>query len=117
MVFTNAVFVTLYLGIAVKSIYLTYFLYLFVGGSVFTMVVWILCACSKVFGGKFEAFSVAAQFVGLAMFFYDMLWIAFEGRISVGLRLSLELGVLIISGVVSLLFLRKLPSGQLEVIF
>ena len=79
--FATGVFLSLYIGIAMQSLYTTYFLLLFVGMALFGIVVWLLCACSKIFGGKFEAFAVAAQFVGVAMFFYDMLWIVFEGRV------------------------------------
>jgi hypothetical protein len=53
----------------------------------------------------------------MAMFFYDGLFIMFQERVDVTLRLSLELAVLIISGIICFLFLRKLPSGQLEVLF
>lgn len=51
------------------------------------------------------------------MFFYDMLFILFESKVDVKLRLCLQLGVLIVSGVVCCFFLRKLPSGQLEILF
>ena len=113
VIFTVCVLVTLYAAIAFHSLYATYILYVFVGASLFGLVAWLLCSCSKIFGGKFEAFSVMAQLIGVAMFFYDMLFILFENKVDVKLRLCLELGVLISSGVVCCFFLRKLPSGQL----
>ena len=113
VVFSTSVFISLFLGIHFKNLTFTYVQYFFVGASLFAMATWILCSCSKIFGGKFEAFSVAAQFIGIAMFLYDMLWILLEGKISIHLRLNLELGILVICGVVCYLFMRKLPSGQL----
>jgi hypothetical protein len=77
------------LGIHFQKLSLTYFLYFFVGGSLFAMATWILCACSKIFGGKFEALSVAAQFIGISMFFYDILWILLENKVKMQLRLNL----------------------------
>ena len=53
MVFTFLVLCSLYAGISMKSIKVTLLLYLFVGMSVFSMGTWLLCACSKIFGGKF----------------------------------------------------------------
>lgn len=47
------VFCLLYIGISVKSLSTTFWLYLLVGFSIFMMGVWLLCACSKIYGGKF----------------------------------------------------------------
>ena len=77
IIFVTVVFVSLFIGLALKKIELTYILYFFVGMSIFALLTWILCACSKIFGGRFESFSVAAQFVGSAMTFYDMAFILF----------------------------------------
>jgi sugar phosphate permease len=53
VVFNILVFVALYPVIFAKSLYITYLVYLFVGFALFSLVVWILCACSKIYGGKF----------------------------------------------------------------
>jgi len=53
VIFTICILVTLYLAIAFHSLYATYTLYVFVGASLFGLVTWLLCACSKIFGGKF----------------------------------------------------------------
>ena len=89
VVLSTLTFFSLFLGMHFQKLSLTYFLYFFVGASMFSMVTWILCACSKIYNGKFEAFSVAAQFVGMAMFVYDMLFIILEGKIGVHLRLNI----------------------------
>lgn len=81
------------------------------------MGVWLLCACSKIYGGKFESFSVTIQFIGLAMSMYQVGVIMFEGRVDIELRLCMELAMLIVSAIICFLFLRKLPSGQIEVMF
>ena len=46
-------FISLFLGMHFKKLALTYFLYFFVGASMFGMVTWILCACSKIYNGRF----------------------------------------------------------------
>ena len=53
VIFTVCILVNLYLAIAFYSLYATYILYIFVGASLFGLVTWLLCACSKIFGGKF----------------------------------------------------------------
>ena len=52
-IFSTISFLTLFIGLKMKNISMTFFLYFIVGMSMFSMVVWILCACSKIFGGKF----------------------------------------------------------------
>lgn len=53
VILSTAVFISLFLGLSFKKLSLTYFLYFFVGASMFGMVTWILCACSKIYSGKF----------------------------------------------------------------
>lgn len=62
----------LYIGISSKKLEITIFLYLLVGFSMFMIGCWLLIVCSKIFGGKFEAFSVTIQFIGMAVSFYTM---------------------------------------------
>ena len=42
----------LYLGLAVDNFYITAILFMFVGMSTFGLFTWLICACSKTFGGK-----------------------------------------------------------------
>ena len=60
----------LYIAIFIKYFYTTLLLYFFVGVSIFGMATWLLCVCSKVYAGKFEAFAVNAQFIALSSSFY-----------------------------------------------
>lgn len=60
----------LYMGIFSKTFPATMVLFVFVGLSTFGLGVWLICVSSKVFGGKFEAFAVNAQFIGLASSMY-----------------------------------------------
>lgn len=83
------VFCFLYIGISVKTISTTLILYILVGICTFSLGTWLLCACSKIYGGKFESFSVNIQFIGVAGFLYQMGSIEFEGRIDEQLKLSL----------------------------
>ena len=53
VILMTSVFVSLFLGIHFKKLTLTSLLYAFVGMSIFGMATWILCACSKIFGGRF----------------------------------------------------------------
>ena len=71
------VFIMLYGAIISKKLTIAYFMYFFVGIVLFSILTWLLCACSKIYNGKFESFSVAAQIVGGAMFLYDILFILF----------------------------------------
>ena len=53
VIFTVCVLISLYLAIFAHSLYATYTIYVFVGSSLFGLVTWLLCACSKIYGGKF----------------------------------------------------------------
>ena len=117
LVMCIGVFCLLYLGISSKKFETTLLLYLLNGICMFMVGCWLLCACSKIFGGKFEAFSVTIQFIGVAVSFYQLGVIMFEGRVDYELRLCLELGFLIVSAIVCIFFLKKLPEGQLEITF
>jgi hypothetical protein len=54
---------------------------MFVGFSIFSLGIWLLCVSSKIFGGKFEAFAINAQFIGIASSGYEVSVILFAGRI------------------------------------
>jgi hypothetical protein len=43
----------LYLAIFIKYFYTTLLLYLFVGMSTASLYTWLLCACSKIYSGRF----------------------------------------------------------------
>ena len=73
----------LYIGIFTKKFAATMLLYMFVGFSIFSLGIFLLCVSSKVFGGKFEAFAINAQFIGIASAMYEVTVIMFSGRISV----------------------------------
>ena len=86
---TVGTFLSLYAAISTKGLFITYLLYFLVGFSVASLGCWLLCSCSKIYGGKFEAFAVTAQFIGIAVGVYDMGTIMFEGNIDMQLKLSL----------------------------
>lgn len=53
MIITILTFCLLYIGISAQDLATTLWLYMLVGISIFMMGVWLLCTCSKVYGGKF----------------------------------------------------------------
>lgn len=48
-----ATFISLYGAIVSKSLFITYMLYMLVGFTIASLGCWLLCSCSKIYGGKF----------------------------------------------------------------
>jgi len=53
LTFSVLIFSFLYLAISIKYFYTTFLLYMFLGMATFALFTWLLCACSKLFGGIF----------------------------------------------------------------
>lgn len=83
MILTTLSLSFLYIGIFAKKFAATMLLYAFVGFSIFSLGIWLLCVSSKIFGGKFEAFAVNAQFIGISSSMYQVAVILFSGRIGI----------------------------------
>jgi len=87
VIFTTLTLSFLYIGIFSKKFATTMVLFIFVGLSILSLGIWLLCVSSKVFGGKFEAFAVNAQFIGISSSMYEVAVILFSGKIGIIFKL------------------------------
>lgn len=117
IIFASIVLTLLYLGLSIKYFYTTFLLYMFLGMATFSVYTWIICACSKTYGGKFEIFAVNAQIIGVAFTGYILSIIMFGTAIKINLRLGVELAMQIIGFLMSLCFVKKIPVGKIDIEF
>jgi hypothetical protein len=53
LVFNSLILCFLYIGIYMKNFYTTFLTYMLLGMTAFGLYTWLICACSKIFGGRF----------------------------------------------------------------
>jgi MFS family permease len=102
----------LYLAIAIKYFYTTLLLYFFLGTTAGALLAWSLSACSKLYQGKFEAYAVNFQWIGISYSLYELSVVFVGPAIKVQTRLSLELAILIVQAGLAIFFARRLPDGS-----
>ena len=117
LIFSSIVLTLLYLAIIIKYFYTTFLLYMFLGMATFALYTWLMCACSKIYGEKFEIFSVNAQIIGIAFTSYTAWNILFGGIVKINVRLGIELTVLIIGSLMSICFVKRIPLGRIDIEF
>jgi predicted MFS family arabinose efflux permease len=117
MIFSSFVLCMMYFALGIKYFYTTFLLYMFLGMATFSLYTWLVCACSKIYGGKFEIFAVNMQVMGLAFTSYTAANILFGGVVKINLILGIQLAWLIIGCVTSICFVRRLPLGPIDIEF
>jgi hypothetical protein len=115
IIFASIVLSLLYLALNIKYFYTTFLLYMFLGMATFSLYTWIICVCSKTYGGKFEIFAVNAQIIGVAFTGYTISTILFGSAIKISLRLGVELATQIIGTLMTLGFVKKIPAGKIDI--